>query len=220
MSSTTFHIAVNYILHWLSHVLLVILCGLSGVFLPAVDTFADDGRSDISGSEEIKIYNIEPDLRGGRAYKLVYIVDVPIDVYWHFKTDFDNDFLLDNRYIREHRLVSYSNKTVITKNRYMIGPDGHFKWETTVLENVYRLEFVLLNPEEVGQRFHHGYIQLSPEEKETHVTQVAYFDFWGATFWAIYPWRGGMHDFLRYTARWEQETILRLRNRYPVDEQK
>jgi len=224
MYSTTFHAVVNSILnsilHWLSHVLPVILWGLSGIFLLTVATFAKDELSDISGSEEIEIFHLEPDPRGGRAYKLIYVVEVPIDVYWRFKTDFDNEFLLKNKYIRKHRLVSRSDDTVITKNRYTMGPDADFKWETTVLEHAHRLEFVLLNPEECGQRFHHGYIQLSPEEKETRVTQVAYFDFRGVTFWAIYPWKGGMRDFLRYTARWEQETILRLRSRYTVDEEK
>lgn len=223
MYPKTLHAVVNSILnsirHWLSHVLPVILWGLSGIFLLAVDTDADDGLSNISGSEEVEISYVEPDPRGGRAYKLVYVVEVPIDVYWRFKTDFDNDFLLNNKYIRKHRLVSRSDDTVITKNRYTMGPDADFKWETTVFESAHRLEFVLLNPDEVGQRFHHGYIELSAEAKETRVTQVAYFDFWGATFWAIYPWSGGMRDFLRYTAEWEQETILRLRSRYTVDEQ-
>ena len=46
------------------------------------------------------------------------------------------------------------------------------------------------------------------------MTQVAYFDFVGASLWAGYPWGGGMKDFLTYTASWEQGIVLRLKNRY------
>jgi hypothetical protein len=31
---------------------------------------------------------------------------------------------------------------------------------------------------------------------------------------AHYPWKGGMKDFLSYTARWEQETVLQLKDHY------
>ncbi|MGD9121326.1 MAG: hypothetical protein PVG59_11635, partial [Desulfobacterales bacterium] len=28
--------------------------------------------------------------QGGSGYELVYVVDAPLDVFWKFKTDFDN----------------------------------------------------------------------------------------------------------------------------------
>jgi hypothetical protein len=76
------------------------------------------------------------------------------------------------------------------------------------------MDFVLENPNECGQEFHYGHIQLETMGGHTKVTLVAYFNFWGATFWAYYPWHGGMTEFLHYTAKWEQETALRLRDRY------
>ena len=78
----------------------------------------------------------------------------------------------------------------------------------------YRLDFVLLNPEQCGQKFHYGRIQLEAVKDATRVTQVAYFDFWGVSFWTYYPWKGGMRDFLEYTARWEQAMIQQLKPRY------
>lgn len=36
----------------------------------------------------------------------------------------------------------------------------------------------------------------------------------GAAVWAHYPWSGGMNQFLRYTAQWEQNTVLKLKDRY------
>ena len=39
------------------------------------------------------IYRIAPDARGGEAYKLVYLIPVPIEVFWKFKTDFHGDFV-------------------------------------------------------------------------------------------------------------------------------
>jgi hypothetical protein len=164
--------------------------------------------------KEVLIYDLPPDRRGGEGYKLVYLVQVPIEVYWKFKTDFDNDLLVTNKYIREHRFISRKGNKIITEDKYTFGPDVFFKWQTEVFPDSHRLDFVLLSPEESGQRFHYGRIQLEAVEQGTEVTQVTYFDFFGASFWAHYPWGGGMKDFLRYTAHWEQEIILQVKDRY------
>jgi hypothetical protein len=161
-----------------------------------------------------KIYHLEPDPQGGKAYKLVYVVDVPREVFWKFKTDFDNRFLLTNKFIIEHRFIKRKGNTVITENEYTNAPDVRFRWRTTVFPSRYRLDFVLENPKACGQKFHYGHIQLTARGQKTQVSQVAYFDFFGVFFWVNYPWAGGMQSFLSYTARWEQETILRLRHNY------
>ena len=151
---------------------------------------------------------------GGQAYRLTYTANVPIDVYWRFKTDFDNDFLKENKFILSHRFISRENNTVITENEYTSKPKVVFRWKTTFSSRNYRLEFVLLNPEATGHNFHYGNIFLNPEGDTTRVVQEAYFNFFGASFWAIYPWSGGMTEFLKYTAQWEQEMILKLYNQY------
>jgi hypothetical protein len=153
-------------------------------------------------NDEVFIYQIAPDKRGGKAYKLVYLVEV------------DNDFLVKNKFIRKHNFISQNGNTFITEDKYTHGPDVYFRWQTTVFPETYRLDFVLLNPKQCRQKFHYGYIQLESIAEGTRVTQVAYFDFWGVSLWANYPWRGGMKDFLSYTAHWEQETILHLEGRY------
>jgi hypothetical protein len=167
----------------------------------------------LRGGEAIISYP-EPDARGGRAYKLEYLVDVPIEVFWKFKTDFDNTFLLSNKYIKSHKFVSCHHNVVITENVYTQNFKVTFRWQTTMITSKFRLEFVLINPKECRQKFHYGYIQLEPFNDKTKVTHVAYFDFFGAFLWANYPWAGGMKSFLRYTARWEQKTILRLKKNY------
>jgi len=167
-----------------------------------------------SGSDDISIYRIAPDRRGGKAYKLVYLVSVQIDVFWRFKTDFDNNFLLENKYVQEHHFITRNGNKVITEDKYTYGPNVYFRWQTTIFPQIKRLDFVLLNPEQCRQKFHYGHIQLKSLPEGTQVTQVAYFDFWGSSLWARYPWGGGMKDFLSYTARWEQKTILNLKNRY------
>ena len=173
-----------------------------------------------SADEEVFIYQSAPDKRGGKAYKLVYFVKAPIDFYWKFKTDFDNDFLVKNKYIQEHNFISQNGNTVITENKYTNSPDVYFKWQTTVFPETQRLDFVLLNPEQCRQKYHYGHIQLASVAEGTRVTQMAYFDFLGASLWAAYPWRGGMKDFLSYTAHWEQETILYLIDRYEEENPK
>jgi hypothetical protein len=165
-------------------------------------------------NDEVFIYQIAPDKRGGKAYKLVYLVEVSIDVFWKFKTAFDNNFLVKNKFIRKHNFISQNGNKFITEDKYTHGPDVYFRWQTTVFPQTYRLDFVLLNPKQCQQKFHYGYIQLESIAEGTRVTQVAYFDFWGVSLWANHPWRGGMKDFLSYTAHWEQETILHLESRY------
>jgi hypothetical protein len=197
-------------------VFLVIAFSIMGLFcLPSItcSTAAADNKPDES-EYRISIDHPEPDVRGGSAYKLVYLVKVPIDVYWRFKTDFDNLFLLKNKYIREHHFISQSDTTVITENKYTNAPDVFFRWQTTVFPEAYRLDFVLLNPEACEQKFHYGCIQLEAVKEGTRVTQTAYFDFWGVFLWAHNPFGGGMRDFLEYTARWEQEIVFQLKHRY------
>ena len=205
----------------LSHLSQRIVLGVSIVlamsilpYLPAAScaTASTNGKK-IYG-KEVLFYDLAPDSRGGEGYKLVYLVQVPIEVYWKFKTDFDNDLLVGNKYIREHRFISRRDNKILTDDKYTFGPDVFFRWQTEVFPEFHRLDFMLLNPEQSGQRFHYGYIQLEAVDQVTKVTQVAYFDFFGASFWANYPWGGGMKDFLQYTANWEQELILQLKKRY------
>ena len=168
------------------------------------------------------ISKIRPQQQAGRGYKLVYVVDVPIDVFWKFKTDFDNDFLITNKFIKSHRMISRRGNVAVTEDQfsedlYTQNPHAKFRWQTTLSPAIYRLDFELLNPEECGQKFHYGYIQLEELktiDQKTRVTQVAYFDFFGAFFWVNYPWYGGMTYFLEYTARWEQKAILKLQSKY------
>jgi hypothetical protein len=197
-------------------VILPIMLGTGHVGLPGPHAYAAEARNGrlSSGGDEIIIQRIPPDHEGGIAYKLVYLVKAPIASYWKFKTDFDNDFLVENRYIQEHRFVSQSGSTVITENKYTNRPNVYFRWQTTVCPDAHRLDFVLLNTEQCGQKYHYGYIKLAPVEGGTRVTQVAQFDFWGAGLWASFPWRGGMRYHLTYTAQWEQEIMLRLKDRY------
>ncbi|HYA03766.1 MAG TPA: hypothetical protein VEI04_11700 [Syntrophobacteria bacterium] len=100
------------------------------------------------------LYRIQPEARGGEAYKLVYLVPAPIEVFWRFKTDFNNDFLLTNKFIKEHRIIDQQGNVVITEETYTTAPGKVFRWRTTIFPPRHRLEFVLDNPRECNQRFH------------------------------------------------------------------
>ena len=76
------------------------------------------------------------------------------------------------------------------------------------------MEYRLLNPTACGQKYHFGQIKLEKLGRFTGIVHVAQFDFWGAFLWVNYPGPGGMSAFLRYTTRWEQETIQRLKEDY------
>ena len=168
------------------------------------------------------IRKLPPSQQGGSGYELVYVVDAPLDAFWKFKTDFENTFLTTNKFIKAHQLISQHDNVVVTEgvfsdDVYIHKPNAKFRWQTKLFPDTYRLEFVLLNPEECGQKFHHGSIQLEstgPESRRTKVTQRAYFDFFGVSFWVHYPWYGGMKYFLTYTVEWEQATIDLLKSTY------
>ena len=168
------------------------------------------------------IRKLPPSQKGGSGYELIYVIDAPLDAFWKFKTDFDNEFLTTNKFIIGHRLISRHDNVVVTEDVfsedvYIHKHNAKFRWQTTVFPDTYRLEFVLLNPEECGQKFHHGSIQLEsagPQGHRTKVTQRAYFDFFGVSFWVHYPWYGGMKYFLTYSVEWERATIHRLKSTY------
>ncbi len=166
------------------------------------------------GGQDIVITRLKAQKANGQGYRLRYTVPVPLDTYWRFKTDFENDYLLTNRYITKHQFIARNRNMVITENAYSYRPRVSFRWSTKVKPDVYRLEFNLLNPQECGQKFHYGFIQLEPLGMHTRVTQVAYFDFFGAFIWSHFPGLGGMIEMLRYMALWEQEITQKLENRY------
>ena len=171
-------------------------------------------------SGEPFIYRIEPEPRGGKAYKLIYLVPVPIDVFWRFKTDFKGDFLRTNKYVKRQRVIRQEQNVVIIENRLSNRPDVTFRWRNTLQPKKYRLDYVLENPEQCGQRFHYGHFQLEPFEQYTKVSHAAYFDFLGVSLWVNYPWEGGMIKFLEYIARWERNTILQFKDNYGVKTKK
>ena len=160
------------------------------------------------------IYKLHPEDMAGKGYILIYIVSAPLSAYWNFKTDFGSDFLLTNKLITEHRVVENKNNVAITETIYATKPGVKFRWRTISSPETHRLDFELLNPKECGQRFHYGHIQLEKVAEYTKVTQIAYFDFFGASFWMNYPWYGGMKYHLYHMAKWEQETIPRLLHKY------
>ena len=200
--------------HLWNALLLCVLPVILLYFSIAAPVFAQPTNKE---DNDIRITLTEPDKRGGKAYRMIYVVDVPMEIYWKFKTDFDNDFLVKNKYIEKHRFIGWKNGRAITENEYTIGPDCASRWATRVFPNLYRLEFELINPDECRQEFHYGSIELKSLGRQTKIIQKAYFDFFGATFWVFYPFSGGMKSFFRYTARWEQKIVVKLKSRYISD---
>ena len=144
----------------------------------------------------------------GEGYRMVYCIDVPLAVYWQFKTDFQNDFLVDNPHIDTHHFIDQQENVVLTENRYAHDKQRLFRWQTTIHARDHRLEFKLVNGDEAGQKFHFGTIRLESRGSHTIVYQFARFRFSGAALWAWYPWRGGMRSFLSDFVRWEQQTAV------------
>lgn len=165
-------------------------------------------------SSDPVISKLKPEGTRGRGFKIVYSVDVSLDVFWRYRTHFDNPLLLDNKFITAHRLVSREGNVVMTETEYSNRSNAVFQWQTTVFPDQNLLKYVLVNPEECGQKYHYGYVQIEALDFGTRVTQVAYFDFFGVSFWVNYPFKGGMSKFLQYTAQWEQQFISEFEHLY------
>ena len=181
--------------------------------LSAFDGYAFESPSTASAAMETPnggpvISRLKPANADGRGYRLEYTIEAPIGVTWEFKTDFDSQILLTNKLIKSHRLVSLEGNVAITETVYHDKPRVKFRWQTSLYPERRLLEYVLLNPDECGQVYHRGSIQLDAAGQGTRVTQVAYFDFFGVSIWVNYPFSGGMRQFLEYTATWEQQAVL------------
>jgi len=177
--------------------------------LPVSETSGEE----FAGSDPV-ISKLMPERAHGKGFKMVYWADTPPDVFWRFKTNFDNQLVLSNKYINSHRLVSREGNRVVTETVYSYKPKAVFRWQTTVFPDQYLLKYELLNPQECGQEYHYGHIQLEAAGTGTRVTQVDYFDFFGVSLWVNYPFKGGMSQFLEYTARWEQQFIAEFGHQY------
>ncbi|MGD8286302.1 MAG: hypothetical protein PVG08_19450 [Desulfobacterales bacterium] len=165
------------------------------------------GTRHSSVHDKIVLERVSSAASGGYGYKLQYYVAAPIEAFWIFKTDFDSDILLTSDELIGHRLVRTEGNSIITENRYATAPGIRFLWQTTVIPEQYRLEFKLLNAEDCRHDFHHGTIQLNPAGSYTKVTQIAFFNFAGASLWVKYPWYGGMKSTLTKVAKWEQTAV-------------
>ena len=165
---------------------------------------------------KIVLKKLSSNLDGGYGYKLQYMVPVPIKTFWQFKTDFSGDLLLTSDELIGHRLLKTEGNSVITENRYASAPELEFLWQTTVHPEQYRLDFKLLNAADCRHDFHYGSIQLTSEGENTHVTQIAFFDFTGASLWVNYPWYGGMKATLTKVAKWEQKAAVTYARSYMI----
>ena len=192
-------------------VLLAMLFAASGIASETAVTESSNGQL-LNGDPVIT--KLKPERKGGRGFKLVYSVDASVDAFWKFKTDFDSPLLLRNKLISSHRLVSRADNVVVTETEYSHRPSAVFRWQTTVFPEQHLLRYELLNPQECGQKYHYGYIQLEALDSGTRVNQVTYFDFFGASVWVNYPFKGGMSQVLKYTAGWEQEFISEFGYQY------
>jgi hypothetical protein len=167
-----------------------------------------------AAAETVSIRLLEPGPADGHAYRMEYRVEVPIETFWNFKTDFRGHFLTSSQQIRQHRFVRRQGNVVWTEVSYASLPGSAFLWETRIDASRHRLDFELVNAESVSHQFHRGTIELYRDAGGTRIVQTAFFDFRGASLWVYYPWRGGMKSFLRSMAMWERQTAVSLQDRY------
>ena len=165
-------------------------------------------------SSDPVVTKLKPERAHGSGFKMVYSVAAAPATYWRYRTDFEGQLVLQNKFIKSHRLASRDGNTAVTETVYTNKPNTVFKWQTTVFPDRKLLEYELLNPAECGQRYHYGSVQLEALNAGTRVTHIAYFDFFGVSLWVNYPFKGGMSRFLKYTANWEQQLVAEFDRHY------
>ena len=67
----------------------------------------------------ISVQKISEENSGRYGYRLRYIVPVPIESYWRFKTDFDNEILATSAAISEHKFIRSVGNTAILKTAFL-----------------------------------------------------------------------------------------------------
>jgi len=122
------------------HILILLLLMISELSFLRLSGYSAETNTPKPTVKQVSVKRIEPDPRGGKGYKLTYMVQLPIDIYWKFKTDFDNDFLVTNKFIREHQFISRSGDSSITENKYVNAPDVFFRWQTRMYSERHRLD--------------------------------------------------------------------------------
>lgn len=173
-----------------------------------------EGTGEASLDSDTVVTKLKPERAHGSGFEMVYSVAAAPNTYWRYRTDFEGRLILQNKFIKSHRLVSRDGSTAITETVYTNKPNTVFKWQTTVFPDRKLLEYELLNPAECGQRYHYGSVQLEALDGGTRVTHIAYFDFFGVSLWVNYPFKGGMSRFLKYTASWEQQLVAEFDRHY------
>jgi hypothetical protein len=189
------------------------------IFLADLALMPAAGRADstqVPASADVYVEKVLDHPNGGYGYRLEYIVPASIDVFWRFKTDFKNAKIVEGAELIGHKHIKTVGNRVLTENRFASAPRLKFLWQTTVFPERYRLEFVLQNAKDCRHDFHYGSIQLSPAGNHTKVTQTAFFNFRGASFWVRYPWYGGMKSTLTKTAKLEQRLAAHHLKNYVV----
>jgi hypothetical protein len=194
------------------HLLLCAVLATNGSGASA-DPVAERTGEESFGSDPV-VTKLKPERAHGSGFKMIYSVAAAPATYWRYRTDFEGQLVLQNKFITSHQLVSRDGNTAVTGTVYTKKPNTVFKWQTTVFPDRKLLEYELLNPAECGQRYHYGSVQLEALDGGTRVTHIAYFDFFGVSLWVNYPFKGGMSRFLKYTASWEQQLVAEFDRHY------
>jgi hypothetical protein len=196
----------KYVFHGKYHKKIQIgLFMISAIFLMLMYSAVHADTATALRDEKISLERLHDHPNGGYGYKLQYYVAAPIDAFWLFKTDFSSALVAESGELIRHKHLKTDGNRVLTENQYSSAPGLIFLWQTTVLPERYRMEFILQNAKDCYHDFHYGSIQLSPAGQFTKVTQIAFFNFRGASFWVHYPWSGGMKSTLTNVVRWEQK---------------
>lgn len=159
----------------------------------------------------VHFYHIQPESRGGSAYKLVYYLNHPIDTVWTALSDFESDLYASDPQLEEQRVVSRDNQGVIVEEVYSISPvkrPARVRYRLDPLHS--RIDFSVTNPSELNQAFNYGHIQLSPHNSGTKVAQVGYFKWPGQGLWAYTIGPKGLRGFHQQRVEWQAQSIDRL----------
>ncbi len=158
-------------------------------------------------SDNIEIVPIASGKFSGKAYKMTYIIDSPIDKVWFLMTHFPEKLLSTAPGILEYKILSDIENKITYMYEYDFMPGKYFMWKNTFYAAKNKVLFRLMNAGEVGLIHHFGESTLYEQGEKTKVVLTGYVDFLGVSNWVDDLSTKGLNAFLINHAHWQQAVI-------------
>jgi hypothetical protein len=94
---------------------LSLLFAAAWLLLPTSSDARDQEALPARLEKRTRVFEVKPSAKGGHGVRMVYYAPVKLDTFWRFRTDFQNEWLISNKY-PESRTISFILSTSLFLN--------------------------------------------------------------------------------------------------------